>query len=106
MYYKKTLVVLTIVLGLLIVYTSSTKAELTAMDEFMDRLLQNATKTDEEKLEGHDWTTHLMLCKVQYQLDVDIGQRSLAILNGKNGFVRCPISQFWPADQSRYPQES
>ena len=80
--------------------------ELKAMDEFMDRLLQNATKTDEQKQEGHDWNIHLELCKVQYQLDVDIGQSSLAILNGKNGFVRCPISQFWPADQSNYPEAS
>ena len=42
------------------------------------------------------WDWHLELCEEQLRLDHVLNQRVMKELNGKNGSVRCPISQFWP----------
>ena len=59
-------------------------------------------RADEKKVEVEDakfrWDWHLTLCKEQLRIDKVLNQRIMIELNGKNGAVRCPISQFWPGD--------
>ena len=66
-------------------------------DSLMDSLDRNLGRDKVEVEFRWDW--HLELCEEQLRLDHVLGQRIMIELNGKNGSVRCPISQFWPAVQ-------
>ena len=66
-------------------------------DSLMDSLDRNPGRDKVEVEFRWDW--HLELCEEQLRLDHVLGQRIMIELNGKNGSVRCPISQFWPAVQ-------
>ncbi len=75
--------------------SSKTEIELTALTKFFDQLGQNSSKVENAKFR---WDWHLTLCKEQLRLDKVLNQRNMIELNGKYGYVRCPISQFWPGD--------
>ena len=66
-------------------------------DSLMDSLDRNPGRDKTEVEFRWDW--HLELCEEQLRIDHILGQRLMIELNGKNGSVRCPISQFWPAVQ-------
>ena len=70
----------------------SNKPELNTLDDFW-RVLGGDFPKKEVKFR---WDWHLDLCKEQLRLDKVLNQRVMIELNGKNGSVRCPISQFWP----------
>ena len=66
-------------------------------DSLMDSLDRNLGRDKVEVEFRWDW--HLELCKEQLRIDYVLGQRNMIELNGKDGYERCPISQFWPAVQ-------
>ena len=68
-----------------------------ALDKFWRMLGGDAPPKPDEVAFRWDW--HLELCEEQLRLDHVLNQRVMIELNGKNGSVRCPISQFWPAVQ-------
>ena len=97
---KWTLLALAIVVTLAIVAKAqSTEGDFdpSPQDSLMDSLDRNPGRDKVEVEFRWDW--HLELCEEQLRLDHVLGQRIMIELNGKNGSVRCPISQFWPAVQ-------
>ena len=103
---KWTLVGLAIVVILAMTVGCSTNnksndSELNTLDKFWDML--GGVRADEVSFR---WDWHLELCEEQLRLDHVLGQRVMVELNGKNGAVRCPISQFWPAVQYKSNKNS
>ena len=68
-----------------------------SQDSLMDSLDRNPgrDKVDTEPVKFR-WDWHLEVCEEQLRIDYVLGQTIMIDLNGKNGAVRCPISQFWP----------
>ena len=88
-----------ILLSIVLLTTSckSKKIELNTLDDFW-RVLGGDIPAGQDKEVKFRWDWHLELCKEQLRIDKVLNQRIMIELNGKNGSVRCPISQFWPGE--------
>ena len=87
---KKIIIVIALILWGVFFYT-----QLRADDRKPYRFFEKKVEVEDAKFR---WDWHLTLCKEQLRIDKVLNQRIMIELNGKNGAVRCPISQFWPGD--------